>query len=346
MIVKHELGRSKYPWPIWRYYSRIYAERLTKITNNLTQNSWPLGPATKFVHIPIPNFEETRVQTAVPGKVVMIPSWWPSFCCSISTSSEATIYISSPRPSIDTRLYDRWGLKQMAWLTGSVQGVVVQTKANTDTPCGGMKERMASGTLCIWSRTVTALLQWAGLYSSSASARAVLWTQSAVNKVPACIKMLSILYSRSISLYCLDLILQLQGQTSQYQCHDVTFEVFTPVMIKFMVFWVVVLCSVVVWYQCFRGLCNLHLQGCRYGGSMVLQNTGIQPPHYTVQQPRKPRITIMMFVCGLFTLGDTWVALKVAFPSCITNVWLVYGKKLKGTLEDQTTYYKGETFWK
>jgi hypothetical protein len=65
--------------------------------------------------------------------------------------------------------------------------------------------------------------------------------------------------------------------------HAARFEVFMAV--ELMVFWVVK-CYVVVGYQRFRSSCCLHLQG----GSMVLQNAGIQPPHYTLQQPRKPSI--------------------------------------------------------
>jgi len=38
------------------------------------------------------------------------------------------------------------------------------------------------------------------------------------------------------------------------------FDVFTVVKIQ-VVFWVVMLCSVVVGYRCFRGYCCLHLQG-------------------------------------------------------------------------------------
>jgi hypothetical protein len=38
-------------------------------------------------------------------------------------------------------------------------------------------------------------------------------------------------------------------------------EVLTVVEIQIEVFWVVMLCSVVVGYQCFRGSCCLHVQG-------------------------------------------------------------------------------------
>jgi hypothetical protein len=42
-------------------------------------------------------------------------------------------------------------------------------------------------------------------------------------------------------------------------------------------------------------VCNLKVGGkilfsLEDGGSTVLRNCGIQPPHYTAQQPRKPRI--------------------------------------------------------
>jgi hypothetical protein len=56
------------------------------------------------------------------------------------------------------------------------------------------------------------------------------------------------------------------------------FEVFTVVKIQF--FHVVVLCSVVVGYQCIGGLCYFH--GCHIG-STVLQIVVIQPPHYMAQ---------------------------------------------------------------
>lgn len=89
------------------------------------------------------------------------------------------------------RLYDKSGLKQTAWFAGSVQGVVVQIKANTDGLCSGIKGRMASGTLRVRSRIVTAVLLWFALYSSSASARAVLWTQITIHKMLASLKTLS-----------------------------------------------------------------------------------------------------------------------------------------------------------
>jgi len=31
-------------------------------------------------------------------------------------------------------------------------------------------------------------------------------------------------------------------------------------------------------------------QGLEKGGSTVFQNIGIQPPHYTASQPRRPRL--------------------------------------------------------
>jgi hypothetical protein len=49
------------------------------------------------------------------------------------------------------------------------------------------------------------------------------------------------------------------------------FEIFTAVNIKVESFWVVMLCSVVVVYQCFRGPCCLHLQDrIEYRSSMDL----------------------------------------------------------------------------
>jgi hypothetical protein len=46
---------------------------------------------------------------------------------------------------------------------------------------------------------------------------------------------------------------------------DVRFEVFTAMKIQVMVFWVVMLCTVTVGYQHFRGPCCLHLQGEVHG---------------------------------------------------------------------------------
>jgi len=55
-------------------------------------------------------------------------------------------------------------------------------------------------------------------------------------------------------------------------------------MIQAMVFWVVMLCSDMVEHQHFRGL---HLDP-EVGGSMIFQNVGILPCHYTASQPRRP----------------------------------------------------------
>jgi hypothetical protein len=41
----------------------------------------------------------------------------------------------------------------------------------------------------------------------------------------------------------------------------VGFEVLTAASMKMVVFWVVMLCSLVEVYQCFRGTCYLHHQG-------------------------------------------------------------------------------------
>jgi len=64
-----------------------------------------------------------------------------------------------------------------------------------------------------------------------------------------------------------------------------------------VVFWVVILCSDVVGYQCFRRSYCFYLQGkvnsamkgsidigreYKRGGSMDLQNVGILPYHYTM----------------------------------------------------------------
>lgn len=99
---------------------------------------------------------------------------------------------------MDTRQYDKSGLKQTAWFAGRVHGVVVQIKANTDGLCSGIKWWMASGTLCVRSLTVTAVLLWVALYSSSASARAVLWTQLAIHKMLASFKTLPMSHSNTV----------------------------------------------------------------------------------------------------------------------------------------------------
>ena len=139
-----------------------------------------------------------QILNAVPGKLLITSTCRPRFCCSTPTSSEAMIYTSSLWPSMDTRQYDKSGLKQTAWFAGRVHGVVVQIKANTDGLCSGIKWRMASGTLWVRSLTVTAVLLWVALYSSSASARAVLWTQLAVYKMLASFKTLSTPHSNIV----------------------------------------------------------------------------------------------------------------------------------------------------
>jgi hypothetical protein len=70
-------------------------------------------------------------------------------------------------------------------------------------------------------------------------------------------------------------------------CQVEKFEIFTAVKIQVKVFWVVMPCSIVVGYQCFRPCC-LNLQG-DVGGIMVLKNVGILPQHYMVSQPRRPQ---------------------------------------------------------
>jgi hypothetical protein len=60
------------------------------------------------------------------------------------------------------------------------------------------------------------------------------------------------------------------------------FEVFTAVKIEILIFWVVMLCSLIGGYHCFGGTCYLHLQGGRDGGSMSLQNVGNHPQDYAV----------------------------------------------------------------
>jgi hypothetical protein len=66
----------------------------------------------------------------------------------------------------------------------------------------------------------------------------------------------------------LDMYLVFSDEATFHQCgitgrqtECVSFETFTAVMFQLKVFWVMTLCSVVVGYQCFRGLCCLHLQG-------------------------------------------------------------------------------------
>jgi hypothetical protein len=55
------------------------------------------------------------------------------------------------------------------------------------------------------------------------------------------------------------------------------------VKIEFVVFWAVAVCDVVNGYQRY-GI------NPKDGGNMVLQNVGIQPPHYMVQQVRGPQL--------------------------------------------------------
>jgi hypothetical protein len=93
--------------------------------------------------------------------------------------------------------------------------------------------------------------------------------------------------------------------TSLVEGGHMRFEVSTAVKIQTDVFWVVMSCTVVVGYQCFRGLCCLCLQG--EGAVMgkkrrdkglisdftlkmeaaVIQNVGILPQHYMMSQPRR-----------------------------------------------------------
>jgi hypothetical protein len=55
--------------------------------------------------------------------------------------------------------------------------------------------------------------------------------------------------------------------------------------VEVVVFWVVALCSVVVGYQSCG--CGTSVFSAEDEGSTVLQLVGIQPPHYTAQEPRK-----------------------------------------------------------
>jgi len=61
-------------------------------------------------------------------------------------------------------------------------------------------DKMTNGIRTLWVRslTVTAVLLWVALYSSSASARAVLWTQLAVYKMLASFKTLSTPHSNIV----------------------------------------------------------------------------------------------------------------------------------------------------
>jgi len=71
-------------------------------------------------------------------------------------------------------------------------------------------------------------------------------------------------------------------------------------LIYFVVFWIVAPCSVVVGYQCFR-------VEPEDEDSTVPRNSGVQPPHYTAQQPVKPRIIIWWVHCPktCFALCDS-----------------------------------------
>jgi hypothetical protein len=65
---------------------------------------------------------------------------------------------------------------------------------------------------------------------------------------------------------------------------DVRFEVFIAVKIQVEVFWVVMVCSVRVGYQCFGGPCCLHLHG---EVSQCLQNVGILLQDFMLSQCRR-----------------------------------------------------------
>jgi hypothetical protein len=55
--------------------------------------------------------------------------------------------------------------------------------------------------------------------------------------------------------------------------------------VQVKIFWVAMMCSVAVGYQCFGGPCCLHYH--EYGDNMDLQNVGILPQHYMTSQSRQ-----------------------------------------------------------
>jgi hypothetical protein len=88
------------------------------------------------------------------------------------------------------------------------------------------------------------------------------------------------------------------------------FWVFKAVNIKFVVFWVFASYVVAVGYQRFGEIplpifritssvmqCRVELED---GYSTVLRSVGAQPPHYTVQQPRKPRLLHIQYYIFCF----------------------------------------------
>jgi len=88
---------------------------------------------------------------------------------------------------------------------------------------------------------------------------------------------------------------------------NVRFEVLMVVETEFVVFWVVALYSVVVGYQHSVGLYCLYLQG-----SMALWNVGIQPPHYTVQQPRKTQnLSLLKTAQDVWPLHKWWISFGI-----------------------------------
>jgi len=68
-----------------------------------------------------------------------------------------------------------------------------------------------------------------------------------------------VLHSSEHSLSCKRMYFCLIFSIEKLSIFGVRFEVFVAVKIKFVVFWVVMPCSMIVGYQRFRGLCWLCL---------------------------------------------------------------------------------------
>jgi hypothetical protein len=73
--------------------------------------------------------------------------------------------------------------------------------------------------------------------------------------------------------------------------NKVRFEVFTAVKTEVVIFWVVMLCSMVVGYQCFGGLCCCLSLG-------PVQGTFLQ--HFLLAHNITPHLTPTLFICCLY----------------------------------------------
>jgi hypothetical protein len=82
-------------------------------------------------------------------------------------------------------------------------------------------------------------------------------------------------YFTYIKLFFLTVFNVVKNQQASFEAR---YEVFMAVKIQIEVFWVVTLCSVLV------------LPSCWHGGSMDIRNVGIILQHYTMSQPRRPRL--------------------------------------------------------